>query len=234
MTDYGNGAFFCIANMILDSELLLIIILVYNILTIGTRLTPRCTIIASLLFRAYARASRHVYFNLHPASSNVGVLECSKTVYRCSAFSNFFLPPNEERKQTLFEVYWGLNASLYCSQQALNNRFLLLLSISGLYVLLRVKLALWHHIRNGDTIPSIFAQNRGSASRQACACVWSHWGNMDFLPVRSDLQCCGPLGTEPGLDLRRCGGAIHGEPAATSGALAGPGQSRSRSRAHQL
>ncbi len=117
MTDYGNGAFFCIANMILDSELLLIIILVYNILTIGTRLTPRCTIIASLLFRAYARASRHVYFNLHPASSNVGVLECSKTVYRCSAFSNFFLPPNEERKQTLFEVYWGLNASLYCSQQ---------------------------------------------------------------------------------------------------------------------
>uniref|UniRef100_A0A672N4Q9 Very long-chain fatty acid transport protein n=1 Tax=Sinocyclocheilus grahami TaxID=75366 RepID=A0A672N4Q9_SINGR len=28
----------------------------------------------------------------------------------------------------------------------------------GLYVLLRVKLALWHHIRNRNTIPSIFAQ----------------------------------------------------------------------------
>uniref|UniRef100_A0A671R9Q5 Long-chain-fatty-acid--CoA ligase n=1 Tax=Sinocyclocheilus anshuiensis TaxID=1608454 RepID=A0A671R9Q5_9TELE len=30
--------------------------------------------------------------------------------------------------------------------------------INGLYVLLRVKLALWHHIRNRNTIPSIFAQ----------------------------------------------------------------------------
>uniref|UniRef100_A0A673FXJ2 Very long-chain fatty acid transport protein n=1 Tax=Sinocyclocheilus rhinocerous TaxID=307959 RepID=A0A673FXJ2_9TELE len=30
--------------------------------------------------------------------------------------------------------------------------------IIGLYVLLRVKLALWHHIRNRNTIPSIFAQ----------------------------------------------------------------------------
>ncbi|XP_065100703.2 long-chain fatty acid transport protein 1a [Paramisgurnus dabryanus] len=30
--------------------------------------------------------------------------------------------------------------------------------INGLYVLLRVKLALWHHIRNGNNIPSIFAQ----------------------------------------------------------------------------
>uniref|UniRef100_A0A9J7XV01 Very long-chain fatty acid transport protein n=2 Tax=Cyprinus carpio TaxID=7962 RepID=A0A9J7XV01_CYPCA len=30
--------------------------------------------------------------------------------------------------------------------------------INGLYVLLKVKLALWHHIRNRNTIPSIFAQ----------------------------------------------------------------------------
>ncbi|XP_073694073.1 long-chain fatty acid transport protein 1a [Garra rufa] len=30
--------------------------------------------------------------------------------------------------------------------------------INGLYVLLRVKLALWHHIRNRNTIPSIFAK----------------------------------------------------------------------------
>lgn len=30
--------------------------------------------------------------------------------------------------------------------------------INGLYVLLRVKLALWHHIRHRNTIPSIFAQ----------------------------------------------------------------------------
>lgn len=40
----------------------------------------------------------------------------------------------------------------------MTNWFLLLLSVSGLYVLLRVKLALWHHIRNRNTIPSIFAK----------------------------------------------------------------------------
>ncbi len=38
-------------------------------------------------------------------------LECSETVYRRSAFSNFFLAPNEERKRTSFEVYQGLNAA---------------------------------------------------------------------------------------------------------------------------
>ncbi len=35
---------------------------------------------------------------------NAGELECSKTVYRCSAFTNLFLPTNEERKRTSFEV----------------------------------------------------------------------------------------------------------------------------------
>ncbi|XP_030646579.1 long-chain fatty acid transport protein 1a [Chanos chanos] len=34
--------------------------------------------------------------------------------------------------------------------------------LNGLYVLLRVKLALWHHMRNGHTIPSIFAQTVAS------------------------------------------------------------------------
>ncbi len=61
--------FFCIANMILDSELLL-----------------RASIATRLHY-------------LHPASSSTGVMECSKTVYRRSAFSNFFLSPNEERNE---------------------------------------------------------------------------------------------------------------------------------------
>lgn len=39
-----------------------------------------------------------------------------------------------------------------------NNFSFLSSSISGLNVLLRVKLALWRYIRNGDNIPSIFAQ----------------------------------------------------------------------------
>ncbi len=37
-----------------------------------------------------------------PASSSAAVLECSKTEYHCSASSNLFMPPNEERKLTSF------------------------------------------------------------------------------------------------------------------------------------
>ncbi len=60
--------------------------------------------------RKKLQRSRHVslaihYINLHPASRSAGVLECSKIVYLCSALSNFFLPTNEERKRTSFELY---------------------------------------------------------------------------------------------------------------------------------
>lgn len=39
-----------------------------------------------------------------------------------------------------------------------NNVYPFLFCNSGLYVLLRVKLALWRYMRNGSTIPSIFAE----------------------------------------------------------------------------
>ncbi len=61
--------FFCIANMTLDSELLLIIILLSIIswpLVPVSHLDTHCIVV---VFRAYAWASRHVYINLHPASS---------------------------------------------------------------------------------------------------------------------------------------------------------------------
>ncbi len=48
-----------------------------------------------------------------PASSSAAVLECSKTVYHCSASSNLFMPPNEERKRTSFEVYQGLKEPIF-------------------------------------------------------------------------------------------------------------------------
>ncbi len=61
--------FFCIANMILDSELLLIIILLSLIswaLGPVSHLYTHCIVV---VFRAYAWAAWHVYMNLHPASS---------------------------------------------------------------------------------------------------------------------------------------------------------------------
>ncbi len=94
--------FFCIANMILDSELLLIIIimlLIIILLSIIFRpLVPmshldtfrHCIVV---VFRAYERVAQHIIIYTPPPA----VLECWNTVNRRLAFSNFFLPPNEER-----------------------------------------------------------------------------------------------------------------------------------------
>ncbi len=88
------------------------------------------------------RASRHVYINLHPVSSSAGVLECSKTVYHRSAFTSFFLPPNEERKITLFEVYRGLYSvlSLFCTHALFCTQVILYSSYSVLMLYSVLKL----------------------------------------------------------------------------------------------
>ncbi len=58
--------FFCIANMILDSELLLIIILLSLISWALGPVSHLYTHRIVVVFRAYAW---HIYINLHPASS---------------------------------------------------------------------------------------------------------------------------------------------------------------------
>lgn len=57
-----------------------------------------------------------------------------------------------------------MNVSKYSSEHASASLLILFFFVpsltfnSGLYVLLRVKLALWRYMRNGSNIPSIFAQ----------------------------------------------------------------------------
>ncbi len=56
------------------------------------------------MFRAYAQASRHVYINLHPASSSAGCWNVRKQYTVAQPFRTSFCP----RTKTNFEVYRGL------------------------------------------------------------------------------------------------------------------------------
>lgn len=57
--------------------------------------------------------------------------------------------------------------------------------------------------------------------------------DLEFQGAAREEPCCGSLGTDTGMDRRRCGSLVHGKPAFNGGSMVGSGYDRRRGCTHQ-